>query len=167
MSNVMVIGIDPGRHGAVAGLDASGWFVFVERMPIRIVNGKLAIADGGAILKLIEAHAEQRRVFVCMEAAQPMPKQGTVSTFHYGVQFGSLLATVYDRYRMRLVSPVKWKRAMHLDAIKQKSVDMARQLWPDVVLKRTESDLAEALLLAEYGRVTFQVFGPVSQEDVA
>ena len=58
----------------------------------------------------------------------------------------------------KLVSPQKWKKEFNLDSDKQKSIDTAKKLFPDVNLFRTnrctkEHDgMAEALLIAEYGR---------------
>jgi hypothetical protein len=46
-----------------------------------------------------------------------------------------------------------WKKALALDSDKQKSLDLARKLWPDAPLKRQKDNgRAEALLMAYWLR---------------
>jgi hypothetical protein len=57
-----------------------------------------------------------------------------------------------------LVRPQKWKREFSCTSDKNKSIEVAQRMFPDVSLMRTErctkphDGIAEALLMAEYGR---------------
>lgn len=89
-----------------------------------------------------------------VEAVHSMPKQGVASSFKFGVAFGGAIALA-ERLRCtwQLVTPQVWKKALGLDSDKQKSLDLARKLWPDAPLKRKKDNgRAEALLLAYWLR---------------
>jgi crossover junction endodeoxyribonuclease RuvC len=52
-----------------------------------------------------------------------------------------------------IVTPQKWKKSLKLDSDKNKSLGLARELWPTAPLTRKKDNgRAEALLLAEYLR---------------
>ena len=83
-----------------------------------------------------------------------MPGQGVSSTFKFGVSFGGVLSLA-ERFNCpwHTVAPRTWKNALQLDSDKDKSLLMARELWPDAPLARKKDNgRAEALLLAEYWR---------------
>lgn len=138
-----IIGIDPGATGAIAWLSPIvGLSPVVTDMPAnpRDVFEELAHREDGDL--------------AIIEKAQPMPKQGVVSTFtigrNYGVVIG-VLAALGIPYRE--VAPGTWKRAMGLDSDKEKSRSLARSLWPEAPLgRKKDHNRAEALLLAEWGR---------------
>ena len=80
--------------------------------------------------------------------------------FHFGENFGYIRGVLEDnRINYVLVSPQKWKKYFGLNKDKQLSIDICKEIFPNVNLFRTprckkESDgMAESLLLAEYGRV--------------
>ena len=87
--------------------------------------------------------------------------QGVASTFTIGLNYGVLIGICAGLgIPIEIVHPKTWKKAMLSDTTKDKgaSVLRAQQLFPGVNLKRTErckgpdDGMAEALLLAEYGR---------------
>jgi hypothetical protein len=91
---------------------------------------------------------------VVVEAVHSMPKNGVASSFKFGVAFGGAISLA-ERLRCtwQLVTPQVWKKALGLDSDKQKSLDLARKLWPDAPLKRKKDNgRAEALLLAYWLR---------------
>jgi hypothetical protein len=52
-----------------------------------------------------------------------------------------------------MVTPQVWKKALKLDSDKNKSLSMARELWPTAPLKRQKDNgRAEALLMAYWLR---------------
>ena len=91
-----------------------------------------------------------------------MPKQGVVSTFGLGENFGFIqgMLTAFG-IPYELVRPAKWKKEFSVTADKNTSIEVCHRLFPNVSLKRTErcktdsSDMAEALLMAEYARRNF------------
>lgn len=88
-----------------------------------------------------------------------MPKQGVVSMFNFGKNFGFIqgLLTAYS-IPYELVTPQKWKKEFQITGDKNSSIAVCKRLFPDVDLRRAEryrkddDNSAEALLLAEYVR---------------
>ena len=137
-------GIDPGRGGAIAVIHADGTIassVFSEEEYRNIMSGLCENA------------------FVIVEDVHAMPKQGVTSMFNFGLNKGWILGLLYAyNIPTELVSPQKWKKMFSLNGEKQKSIDCARRLFPKVNLfatprcKKPHDGIAEALLMAEYGR---------------
>lgn len=92
-----------------------------------------------------------------VEQVHAMPQQGVTSMFKFGTNFGTWLGVLAAfKIPTVLVTPRKWQKVM-LDAgtgqTKDKSLDMARRLFPAVDLHRKKDHgKADALLLAEYLR---------------
>ena len=88
-----------------------------------------------------------------------MPGQGVVSMFNFGMNFG-FIQGVLKAYRIpyELVTPQKWKKEFSCTSDKNTSIEVCKRLFPKVNLKATErckkdhDGMAEALLIAEYGR---------------
>ena len=143
-------GIDVGKKGAIAILGGGTYQVFAARL----IGKQFDEPWMASIVRLLD-HAY-------LEKAQAMPKQGTASMFNYGVGFGLWrMACVAANVPYTLVPPTRWKREMlaGMDrSDKRSSIIRARQLFGDVSLRptpkcRKDSDgMAEALLIAEYGR---------------
>lgn len=146
------IGIDPGQKGGIAMVNSAGLAIEYEAMPSTVKG----------IVKLIETYiscmASMEEVRLVVELAQPMPKQGTVSSFSYGRHFGifetiaTLLCLPYHEVR-----PAIWKKSMGLNSKKINSINLCERIFPAVGLIlprcRTKHDgIAEALLIAEWGR---------------
>lgn len=95
----------------------------------------------------------------CLERVNAMPKQGVVSMFNFGKNFGFIqgLLTAYS-IPYELVTPQKWKKEFQITGDKNSSIAVCKRLFPDVDLRRTErcrkddDGAAESLLLAEYAR---------------
>ena len=88
----VVIGIDPGKSGAVVALD-------LDRLPVRswITKDEFTVLTGkskrsyveGAMGKALSAlHGSEGIVLAVLEKQQAMPKQGISSTFQTGLGFG-------------------------------------------------------------------------------
>lgn len=140
------IGIDPGKSGAIAVLDddemrAETAVFDIERY--RSILGEAATGDAFAVVEHVGA----------------MPKQGVSSTFAFGMNFG-IIQGMLSAFGIpfELVRPQKWKREFSCTSDKNKSIEVAQRMFPDVSLMRTErctkphDGIAEALLMAEYGR---------------
>lgn len=147
---MIYIGIDPGKNGGIACIGNGKYSgeAFPYSDDILINN-----------LGFIYTQGWQDDVICCLEHVHAMPKQGVTSTFNFGLNFG-FIQGVLKAYLIpyELVTPQKWKKEFSVTADKNTSIQVAKRLFPDTNLKATERSrkdhdgMAEALLLAEYGR---------------
>lgn len=147
---MIYIGVDPGsRTGAFALI---GWGKKPLVFPWDNDDFKCkmyAVADV----------AEQKSAVAVVEKVGAMPKQGVSSTWNFAENFGYIQGVLHAfNIPFQLVPPRVWKGEFSLNSDKGKSTEVCHRLFPDVCLKRTDksqkddSNLAEALLMAEYGR---------------
>lgn len=140
------IGIDPGKSGAIAVVSST--------------LGNYAIPfDEEEYIDTIRNVQREGMVFAVVEHVGAMPKQGVSSTFAFGQNFGWILGMLSAfEVPYELVRPQKWKRMFSCTSDKNTSVQVARRLFPNVNLMKTErcskphDGMAEALLMASYAR---------------
>nr|DAF32176.1 MAG TPA: HOLLIDAY JUNCTION RESOLVASE [Caudoviricetes sp.] len=142
---MIYIGIDPGKNGGIAFINEFGEIIqllpFSEDSLIRLIKN----CSSDMICTLEHVHA--------------MPKQGVVSTFNFGMNFG-FIQGVLKAYLLpfQLVPSPVWKKEFSCTSDKNTSIEVCKRLFPGVNLKATDrckkdhDGMAEALLLAEYGR---------------
>jgi hypothetical protein len=137
------IGIDPGQKGGIAILDensATAWRMPEEATEIARLF-RLEILDCG------------EDIIAAIEHVHSMPKQGVASSFKFGEGFG-VLKGVLAAYSIPfvLVSPRKWQRAVFDSKggdTKEKSLSLARRLFPNVDLRyKADDGKSDALLIA-------------------
>lgn len=153
MSRVM--GIDPGKGGAVAVLDGYGEVVFIDDMPIvgKRVNGVL-LSDYVADAYDGRMPGDSRESFLTavVERAQAFPGMGGSGAFNYGTNYGIVLGVLQaEGVRIEDAPPNKWKRAMRVSADKEQSRQRAIDRWPkhaDLFKRKKDADRAEAALIA-------------------
>ena len=142
---MIYIGIDPGKNGGIAIIDSDGVIAFPfseERLLIEL--------DG---------MAQEYECICYLEHVHAMPKQGVSSTFNFGMNFG-FIQGVLKAYGIpyELVTPQKWKKEFSCTSDKNTSIEVCKRLFPGINLKATDrckkdhDGIAEALLIAEYGR---------------
>lgn len=153
----MVIGIDPGKGGALALVKAAQ-VLHVEDTPlIKGTKGKAQYDERGmwsTLKALTERHQVDR---IVLEKVSAMPGQGVTSMFTFGQGFGlwlGMLAALPVPYE--LVTPRRWKKTMLADIPgtdqKARSILAAKRLFPGLELPRKKDHgKAEAVLLAAYG----------------
>lgn len=152
---MIYIGVDPGsRTGAYAALDDNG-----NRWTVPWDNDSFALSMR-AITTLRDRHGEE--LMAVVEKVGAMPKQGISSTWVFAENYGYIQGVLHAlKIPFQLVPPRVWKKEFSLTSDKSKSIEVCHRLFPDVSLKRTErsrvddSNLAEALLMAEYARRKF------------
>lgn len=90
-----------------------------------------------------------------------MPGQGVTSMFHFGKSAGYIEGVLCAlRIPFTLVTPQKWKKEFELHSDKTESIKVCQKLFEGVNLlptprcKKPSDGMAEALLIAEYGRRT-------------
>jgi crossover junction endodeoxyribonuclease RuvC len=145
---VLYIGIDPGADGAMAVIDDLLDWVDVHDY----ANGETL-----EYLKTLPKNS-----FVMLEKVSAMPKQGVVSMFKFGANFGTwigrleALAIPFD-----FVTPRKWQNVIYDSAPrkgmdnKARSLERARRLFPcaaGLLTRKKDHNRADALLIAEYCR---------------
>lgn len=143
------IGIDPGQSGAMAVIDGeyASAVTFSESAYLNTLRGLDARRAIGCSM------------FAIVEHVGPMPKQGVTSTFKFGQNFGWIQGMLYAmNIPFELVRPQKWKKMFSCTSDKNTSISVAQRLFPNVPLfatprcRKPHDGMAEALLMAEYGR---------------
>ncbi len=139
------IGIDPGKKGAIAII-----------RPKPMVYQVIPYTDD-KLKEICEIYSGSCKVAV--ENVHAMPNQGTVSMFNFGKSFGFILGMLKAfEIPYQLVSPQKWKAEYGVTSDKNTSIAVCKEIFPNANLyptkrSRKESpDMAEALLIAEWGR---------------
>lgn len=147
----MILGIDPGKSG--------GFAIVNETAGIAFAFDKLTPTD---IVKTIKEYKGNIRT-AYIEQVSAMPKQGVVSVFTFGQNYGwwqgvlTALGIPIER-----VSPLKWQTYMKCRTGGNKNVSKARaqEIFPE---KKITHAIADALLIAEYGR---RIRGNTNVEDL-
>ena len=142
-----IIGIDPGISGACAIYFPSyPEMISCYDMPI---EGKTV--NGYELSKIIH----QYKPNICfIENVHSFKGQGVASSFNFGCSFGMARGVVAAHsIPTILVSPQKWKKEFLLSKDKNKSLEMARSIWPnsDKFKLKKHDGRAEAALIALYG----------------
>ena len=145
MTPAVILGVDPGKTGAIAAVDATtGVLVWVEDMP-HDVNGAL----------IRELLLNEHAIGAWVEQVHAMPRQGVSSTFAFGVAYGKVLGALTALLvPVHHVTPATWKKAMRVTADKGTSRTRAVDLFPTHAgtFARVKDDgRAEAALIARYG----------------
>ena len=146
---MIYIGVDPGKKGGVAVIDADGAEVYAW--------------DDQTFVNVMAATMNKGKCVAAVEKVGAMPGQGVTSMFSFGQSFGFILGVLTAfGIGYQLVPPTLWKREFGLlHTEKQASVDVAKRLFPGVSLLptercRKESDgMSDALLICEYARRKF------------
>jgi hypothetical protein len=140
------LGIDPGVSGGMALLSAEGVVLELRPMP----------EDEEAVVDLITDIAMQRHasvgVFAILERVNTHRGWHAAGAFTFGRNVGAIRAALYGAdIPHDEVSPAQWMRALGCLTRGDKRVTLrrARQLFP---AQRLTHAVADALLLAEYGR---------------
>lgn len=148
----MILGIDPGLHGAIAWLTDHGHLIEVRDLPV--ANGALMPSVLAAWLR--EEGRQPLHAFVERVAARP--GAGVSGMFNFGRGYGQIegvLATL--GVAVTLVTPAKWKATLRVPADKSASRQRAAQLWPGLAgtFARVKDDgRAEAAMIGLYGANT-------------
>ena len=148
-----IVGIDPGLSGALACIGRQT--LLVRPMPvIKLTKGQ--DLDGAEIKNFL---IMEQPNLVVIEQVNAMPGQGVTSMFNFGKSFGRLMGICEGlEIPYELVRPQAWKKSMGIGGDKSSAIQKAKQLFPAVSLlptprcKKDHDGMAEALLLAEYGR---------------
>lgn len=151
---MIYIGIDPGKHGAIAAITPTEIVV----RPTPLIGKEYDIAE---MNKLLWFSSDPCRAVI--ERVHAMPGQGRTSMLSIGYGCGLWHALLTSRgIGFRVVSAVTWQKTMlagvNCADKKRASILVATRLFPDVALRRSERSrvdddgMADALLMADYCR---------------
>ena len=151
----LVIGIDPGAHGAIAVLDEGGQLLEVVDMPsTREANGRTATNAPLLAGILARAHA---RVAYC-EFVGARPTDARVAAFAFGRARGCIEGCAGAiGLPIVFLAPSTWKRVADIPpGVENKDVARTRAIarWPahaDLFARKCDVDRAEAALIALAG----------------
>ena len=151
MEKNIVAGIDPGKTGAIAFLRVSGMKI------IDIVD-----YDENDV---VDAMKEFDPSFVVLERVASRPKQGVVSVFSFGENFGFWRGVLKAlKIPFDFATPQTWMKGQvsstdHANK-KKRSISVCRRLYPGSEFFTREKDhgRADAVLIARYaiGRMTWK-----------
>jgi crossover junction endodeoxyribonuclease RuvC len=163
----IVVGIDPGKSGAVCVLGGPSGCEFFDTPTLGAGTKGRREYDAwemAHLLKLVNAKSGSNGFCVAIERQQAMPAmlhgrvQGGASTFSTGYGYGLWMGIVVAlAMPFEIVSPVSWHKAMLADM--PKGMDSSRlkalRLFPDLgdqLKRKKDHGRADALLIAEYIR---------------
>ena len=149
---MIYIGVDPGsKSGAYAILGSDNSVKAFPWDNDRFVSHMRTLT--------IIRDADDEKVMAVVEKVNAIHGQGISSTWAFAENFGYIQGVLHAfGIPFQLVPPRVWKKEFSLTSEKAKSIEVCHRLFPDVNLKRTErsriddSNLAEALLMAEFAR---------------
>lgn len=152
-----VVGVDPGKGGALAAMKADGTVSFIA-MPISGTD-----IDATYVAEWLLSLANDitcKPLYVCIEKVHAMPGQGVTSMFSFGFGTGLIHGVVAAlKIPRMLVAPQTWKKLILVDTAKDKNaaVEYVRKMYPDMKItvtarsKKPHSGVADAICIARYG----------------
>ena len=145
----MILGIDPGKSGAMAAVDGS---TLAGVWDVPCAGGEPDFVEWARVWNCTLPFAGH----VWIEKVASMPKQGVASTFDFGRSYGFAIGLVAAAgVPFSFVRPQEWRKTAGLvnGAAKGASRLRAKQLWPHVDLfdRAKDDGRAEAALIAFHG----------------
>lgn len=151
--SALILGIDPGKTGALALLDASVvgcGIVDVVDMP-----DATGAALGAQIAALVAAWSPHTIGAAWVELQVGRPGQSSSAMFTFGTNYGAILGALGALHvPVHHVTPAHWKRTQRVTKDKASSRQRFAELWPDragLVARAKDDGRAEAALIARHG----------------
>lgn len=154
------MGIDPGVNGGVAWISNDDRPVVVRKTPTFRPDPKSA-RQAYLIRELFDLargayglYNDQKNFFCVLERTHAMPTNGSIGNFVLGRGSGLWeMALTAHGISYETIPPPTWKKHFGLlGQGKYGSILKAQTLFPEITFKKTDDGLAEALLLAYYGK---------------
>ena len=139
------LGIDPGKSGGLALITMTGM-----PTPFKVTTWKMPATEAD-LWEVLERMP--KGTLAILERVHAMPKQGVTSCFTFGQGYGMLkMGLIAARISFINPTPQAWMKRLSFSTKgdKNNSKRKAQELFP-MVPKITHA-IADALLLAEYGR---------------
>jgi crossover junction endodeoxyribonuclease RuvC len=156
-AGMIVIGLDPGTHGAIAALHGNAVSLLAD-LPVHVIaakgRGDRAELDVHALHGLIAELGPIEHAFI--EKVTARPGNGSVSMFRFGQACGAIYATLAVMgIPLTYVLPRVWQAHHGIgptpDAARQRAAQLYPQIAPQLA-RKADGNRADALLIAAYGR---------------
>lgn len=161
-----VVGIDPGKTGAISFIDPIEHTLEIFDMPIRVAkeNSKRTEVDANALFNMLDPRNPQHGF---IEDVWSMTGDGNVGAFNFGDAYGTAKTALiaYDIDLVRVL-PNVWKKNMRAPRDKDQSRGRATELMPaaaDLFKRKKDDGRAESAMIALYGcfSLDFQLTRPL------
>ena len=158
MSNIL--GLDPGKKGAITFIDPIDHVFWVHDMPIKAIgqSERRWELDYHQFSNIMDRYDP---LFGAVEDVWSMTGDGNVGAFSFGAVTGAVMGILhYYGTRVTRVRPALWKANMRVTADKGTSIKRAIELVPEAaqILDRKKDDgRAESLLIALYSAFDQQI----------
>lgn len=161
-----VVGVDPGKKGALTFIDTETCELHVYDMPLTYPyeasdrstkkSVLLSIADASVDpVEMQECIRRHEAAYAALENVWAFGNDGKVGAFSFGHSFGTVETVLAcNRVQTRKVTPQVWKKNMRCPTDKSGAIDRAIELIPssESVLGRLKDDgRAESIMIAMYG----------------
>ncbi len=161
-----VLGIDPGRQGALTILEIARprSIVYMDDLPL--TDDKKDI-DAQSFAMMLDLYGKQIRFCVIekvsamtyVDASGQKRGQGAAASFNFGKGFGLVLGCLHSaQIPIFEVAPSVWKILLNLSSAKHDSIAKAHELYPacrEKIKLKKHDGRAESLLLAHFGAEKF------------
>ena len=139
----LYLGIDPGKTGAIAGL-------FEDEMVVRdmpIAGDEIDIPE---LAKHLKGFTTIYEVKACIEHAQVMPSQGSVSGYTIGKNFGIILGILGTlNIPFITVNPKKWQKEFAIIGKMKITKEMKKQMVQEEIDRQSDIDHLLKVVYAE------------------
>jgi crossover junction endodeoxyribonuclease RuvC len=155
MSNIIIVGADPGAKGAFAKLDPIEHTLEIFDMPTFTIKPgakSKTVMDHVGIGDIID---DKRIIHLYIEEVNARVGEGVVSSFSFGRAFGTILGACGGlNVPVTQVRPAKWKSELKIPADKDAARYRASQYFPACASawkRKMDDGRAEAALISFYG----------------
>lgn len=145
-----IIGVDPGKNGAIALIDTEAWTIAISDMPLEPGKGGKDAVSGAGVARIFDAAAPDH---VYIEDVWSSPQMGVVSSFNFGRNLGVLEGACASRAILTKVRPQEWKALTKTPRDKNEARRRAMQVFPcayDLFARVKDDGRAEAALICFY-----------------
>lgn len=174
-SKSIFIGIDPGLTGAIGAIDQDSRPIVVfdittrsrEMKETAIKNEFDALPTANMLAERV-VHYPEHKIHGWIETPYSRPGKNMMSTTSLFQTYGGLMAMmeVLLDIKINTVQPSVWKKGFNLNSKKDYSLEIASQLWPTLGLNQAQyHNRAEAMLIAEYGRLKWHQENQFNKEE--
>ena len=155
-----VLGIDPGKNGALTLIDSDDWSMVVVDMPLEPGLANRDAVSPTGVARLITSLAPD---YTFCEAVWSSPQMGIASSFAFGRSLGIVLGASAARSMLTMVKPALWKGMTGTPKDKNQARRRAQELFPCAydLFKRVKDDgRSESAILAMYGLLSMKMPPP-------
>lgn len=166
MAIPLIVGIDPGINGALAFLSHAGQVISYSKMP-KLASREQDIPGLFKLLRDVRADL----TMVLIERVTATAIGGKKQNFSFGRNLGQVEGVMVAMGLPFLeVHPKTWQKVMHDGASKsmgpkERSLLVAKRLWPSCDFGGEHDGIIDASLIAEYGRRIYHQTASIKTEN--